>query len=97
VSIATELPFQTPIYLDNSSTTRCDPRVVQEMLPYFSDTYGNAHSRSHAFGWGAEKAVDLARERVASLVGAKSSEIIFTSGGTESCNLAIFGAARMYE
>ncbi len=97
MSIATELPFQTPIYLDNSSTTRCDPRVVQEMLPYFSDTYGNAHSRSHAFGWGAEKAVDLARERVASLVGAKSSEIIFTSGGTESCNLAIFGAARMYE
>lgn len=96
MSIANELPFQTPVYLDNSSTTRCDPRVVEEMLPYFSDTYGNAHSRSHAYGWGAEKAVDLARERVASLVNCKPSEIIFTSGGTESCNLAIFGAARMY-
>ncbi|MCO4769682.1 MAG: IscS subfamily cysteine desulfurase [Deltaproteobacteria bacterium] len=94
--MANELPFQTPVYLDNSSTTRCDPRVVEEMLPYFSDTYGNAHSRSHAYGWGAEKAVDLARERVASLVNCKPSEIIFTSGGTESCNLAIFGAARMY-
>ena len=96
MSIASELPFQTPIYLDNSSTTRCDPRVVEEMLPYFSDTYGNAHSRSHAYGWGAEKAVDLARERVAALINSKPSEVIFTSGGTEACNLAIFGVARMY-
>lgn len=97
MSIASELPFETPVYLDNSSSTRCDPRVLEEMLPYFSEKYGNAHSRSHAYGWGAEKAVDQARERVAALVGSRDSEIIFTSGGTESCNLAIFGVARMYE
>ena len=97
MSIASELPFQTPVYLDNSSTTRTDPRVLDEMIPYFSVQYGNAHSRSHAYGWGAEKAVDQARERVAALIGCRDSEIIFTSGGTESCNLAIFGVARMYE
>lgn len=85
-----------PVYLDNSSTTPTDPVVLEEMLPYFSQQFGNAHSRSHAYGWGAEKAVDLARERVAKLIGSRDSEIIFTSGGTESCNLAIFGVARMY-
>jgi cysteine desulfurase len=85
-----------PIYLDNSSTTRCDPRVVDAMLPFFTEQFGNAHSRSHAYGWTSEKAVDAAREQVAALVNARESEIVFTSGGTESCNLAIFGVARMY-
>ena len=97
MSIASELPFRTPVYLDNSSSTRTDPRVLEVMLPHFSEHYGNAHSRSHAYGWTAEKAVDAAREQVAALIGARDSEIVFTSGGTESCNLAIFGAARMYE
>jgi len=96
VRTSTSSSTETTVYLDNSSTTRCDPRVVEEMVPYFSQTYGNAHSRSHAFGWNAEKAVDEARERVAALINSKPSEIIFTSGGTEACNLAIFGVARMY-
>ena len=84
------------VYLDNYSTTRTDPRVVEAMVPYFSQEFGNAHSRSHRFGWGAEQAVDTAREQVARLVGSKPSEIIFTSGGTESCNLAVKGVAKMY-
>jgi cysteine desulfurase len=85
-----------PVYLDNHSTTRTDPRVIEAMLPYFGEHYGNAHSRSHTFGWAAEKAVDDARANVAGLLGARDSEIIFTSGGTEACNLAILGVAKMY-
>ncbi|MAY74546.1 MAG: IscS subfamily cysteine desulfurase [Phycisphaerae bacterium] len=85
-----------PIYFDNAATTRCDPRVVDAMLPYFTDFYGNSGSRNHGFGWRAEEGVDLARKQVADLLGADRKEIIFTSGATESNNLAIKGAARMY-
>jgi cysteine desulfurase len=85
------------VYLDNFAATRTDPLVVEAMLPYFTEHFGNAHSRSHAYGWSAENAVDTAREQVAKLVGCKAGEIIFTSGGTEGCNLAIHGVAKMYE
>ena len=90
------MTVETAIYLDHNATTPLDPRVLEAMTPYLTEHFGNAASRSHAFGWKAEAAVETAREQVANLIGAKSKDIVFTSGATESDNLAIKGVAHMY-
>src|SRR6266567_3984086 len=89
--------MKLPIYLDYSATTPVDPRVAQKMMTYLTEEFGNPASRSHSFGWTAEAAVEEARENVAALVGCDSKEIVWTSGATESINLALKGAAHFYK
>src|SRR4051812_24159260 len=90
------MTMQRQIYMDYQATTPCDPRVVDKMLPYFTTIFGNPHSRNHPHGWSAEEAVENSRTQVASLIGADPREIIFTSGATESNNLALKGVSGFY-
>jgi len=89
--------IKLPIYLDYQSTTPLDPRVLEAMMPYLTEKFGNPHSRSHAFGWETEAAVETARDQVASIIGARNKDIVFTSGATESNNIAIKGVGRFYK